>query len=109
MDFGAYLASSSSEGSGDEGEGPSMRGQEAAAYGGDRIQKYKVPSHAWCVVLRLVAAAVFVLCICRHCLRDAKRTKVRVVLKKRWRSHGSQVVSDVMMITLQIHDDLEPP
>ena len=46
MDFGAYLASSSSEGSSDEGEGPSGRGQEAAAaYGDDRITKYKVPSH----------------------------------------------------------------
>ena len=64
MDFGAYLASSSSEGSSDEGEGPSRRGQEAAAaYGDDRITKYKVPSHAWCVILRLVTAAVFVLCI----------------------------------------------
>ena len=42
MDFGAYLASSSSESSGDEGEGPSGCDQEAAANGDDRIQKYKV-------------------------------------------------------------------
>ena len=64
MDFGAYLASSSSEGSSDEEEGPSRRGQEAAAaYGGDKIMKYKVLSHTWCVVLRLVTASMFVLCI----------------------------------------------
>ena len=39
MDFGTYLASSSSE---DEGEGPSGQGQEAASNEDDRIQKYKV-------------------------------------------------------------------
>ena len=50
MDFGAYLASSSSEGSSDEGEGPSRRGQETAANGDDRIQKYKVLADTLCVV-----------------------------------------------------------
>jgi hypothetical protein len=60
MDFGAYLASSSSEGSDDEGEEPSRRGQETAAgYGDDKITKYKVPSHSWCEVFE--AIAVFVL------------------------------------------------
>ena len=39
MDFGAYLASSSSE---DEGEGPSGRGQDATTNEDDRIQKYIV-------------------------------------------------------------------
>ena len=50
MDFGAYLASSSSEGSSDEGEGPSRRGQETASNGDDRIQKYKVLADTLCVV-----------------------------------------------------------
>ena len=48
MDFGAYLASSSSEDSDDEGEGPSGRGQEAAADEEDRIEKYKVLTDARC-------------------------------------------------------------
>ena len=50
MGFGAYLASSSSEGSGDEEEGPSGRGQEAAANGDDRIQKYNVLADTLCVL-----------------------------------------------------------
>ena len=45
MDFGAYLASSSSkDGSDEEEEGPSWCGQEAAATEKERIQKYKVQS-----------------------------------------------------------------
>ena len=44
MDFGAYLASSSSEDSDNEGERPSGRGQEAASNG---IQKYKVRTDTW--------------------------------------------------------------
>ena len=42
-------------------------------------------------------------------MRDAERTKVKMVLQKRWRSHGSQVVSDIVMMIVQILDNLEPP
>ena len=42
MDFGAYLASSSSDDSDNEGEGQSGRSQEAAVTDEDMIQKYKV-------------------------------------------------------------------
>ena len=97
MDFGAYLASSSSEdGSDDEGEGPSGCGQEAAATEKERIQKYKVQSDTVGVGVDLHLK--FNLC-CRRCLKNVERTKVKVVLKKRLRSHGSQVDGILMMFT----------
>ena len=42
MDFGAYLASSSSDDGDNEGEGQSGRSQETTITDEDRIQKYKV-------------------------------------------------------------------
>ena len=94
MDFGAYLASSSSEdGSDDEGEGPSWCGQESEK---ERIQKYKVQSDT--VGVGVYLHLKFNLC-CRRCLRNVERTKVKVVPKKRWRSHGRQV-NDIHVVTM---------
>ena len=90
MDFGAYLASSSSEGSDDdEGEGPSGHGQVVADSEGERILKYKVSILGvdFCLHLKMN------LFCCRRCLRNVERTEVKVVPKKRWRSYGNQVMT----------------
>ena len=54
MDFGAYLAASSSEDGDDEGEGPSGCGPETASNEEDKIQKYKVQANISCEISLLL-------------------------------------------------------
>ena len=88
MDFGAYLASSSSDDSDNEGAELVERGSEAAANDKEKMQKYKVhmyKSLVWSSLCEFVVA-------CRTSSKRIGRRTVKVVLKKTW-----EPGDDVMM------------